>query len=528
MIKSFRLVALMLATLLTATACQLVGLWETNSTPTVAMPAISPASGQQGWENFTVTISCDTSGGIIHYTTDGTKPTSGSPIYAEPFQIQAPAQVMAYATRDGYNDSAVAFADWEKQKILINEVQYDDYVSGESSSNPKDNQEFVELYNAGIGPVDITGYTLKARSWDPTSSSWLEFNSFTIPGSPDTPTLLESKGYYVLGANNPALPHDATFSDAIPCNWLPDGTSSLELADSAGTLVDSVGWELWRYPAATPLAKGGVFGNFQSWMGTSLSRVYDGYDSGDAGRDFVVRTATPGTANSTGVGSVWNGPNVDSASVDAELSGWHAAFVMPHVVDPVSADAWNPSAIQASPQGGKAMVAWDNTGGGNSDGLDLAFGPTASFDIWIYIDPTPLSSSGYEEWDIGIGGDEDALGNSTQGGSYGGTGPAWTFRRTSASASLILYDRGGGGSPDSWKTVGTVASTDLTAGWHRLGISIDGTAISGRFDSQSFDNAKDPAAAPMQGNFHIGYHDGTSSADHAIRRPPTLDLWQAN
>jgi len=77
--------------------------------PTAATPTFSPAPG-----NYTgtqqVTLSDTTPGAVIHYTTDGTTPTSSSLTYVAgtPLSIASTETVEAIALAGGYNNSAVA------------------------------------------------------------------------------------------------------------------------------------------------------------------------------------------------------------------------------------------------------------------------------------------------------------------------------------------------------------------------------------------------------------------------------------
>ena len=75
----------------------------------VAIPTFSPAAGEvtSGTE---VTISCATSGATIHYTVDGTDPTSSSATYSSPIEITATTIIKAIAVKSGLADSEIATA----------------------------------------------------------------------------------------------------------------------------------------------------------------------------------------------------------------------------------------------------------------------------------------------------------------------------------------------------------------------------------------------------------------------------------
>ncbi len=80
--------------------------WTLTLSYAVATPSISLKTGTYVG-NQEVTISDSTAGSKIYYTTDGTAPTSSSPIYAAPLSIGVSSTVQAIAILDG-SQSAVA------------------------------------------------------------------------------------------------------------------------------------------------------------------------------------------------------------------------------------------------------------------------------------------------------------------------------------------------------------------------------------------------------------------------------------
>ncbi len=81
----------------------------TGSTSQVQPPTFSPAAGTYSGPQ-SVTLSDATSGATIHYTTDGTTPTSSSPTYSAALAVAAMTTITAMATKSGSTDSAVASA----------------------------------------------------------------------------------------------------------------------------------------------------------------------------------------------------------------------------------------------------------------------------------------------------------------------------------------------------------------------------------------------------------------------------------
>ena len=75
----------------------------------VATPEFDPAAGAVA-SGTTVSISCATSGATIHYTLDGTDPTSSSATYSTPISITAATTIKAIAVKSGMADSEIASA----------------------------------------------------------------------------------------------------------------------------------------------------------------------------------------------------------------------------------------------------------------------------------------------------------------------------------------------------------------------------------------------------------------------------------
>jgi hypothetical protein len=78
----------------------------------VATPAFSPAGGTYDADQ-SVTISSSTAGAAIHYTTDGTNPTTSSPVYSTAISVAGDGTTMtikALAVKTGMTDSTIASA----------------------------------------------------------------------------------------------------------------------------------------------------------------------------------------------------------------------------------------------------------------------------------------------------------------------------------------------------------------------------------------------------------------------------------
>jgi hypothetical protein len=457
-------------------------------------------------------------------------------------------------------------------QIVINEL-VEDEQDFETTDVTPDTREFVELYNAGASPVDLTGWTVGLWDLDTGTQGVVD----TIPSGTIAPG-----DYFVIGGA--AVPN----VDYVPvATDLYDNTNVIfELKNPSGTLIDAVGVETFRGvellnatqahidqmnagETAGAAAKSGWWGQLESNndgpdgtypnLPMSLGRYLDGRDNNINGRDFGMIPATPGTTNNLPIVPAHEVTDVDSVAVGTVLrDDYYASFKLPRVINPGTVDAYNPSIIPASPQGGRAIIAWDETGGGNSVHSDEY---TNSFAIHAYINPTPFNNTTAnttqsEATVYGIGTTDplfatpnsaDLLtgqpgtGGDITSSANGSTGVGWLFqRRTSNTAGtqssaavlqLIDFNDGGDGvladAPD-WEVIETIDLTGMSAGWHVLGIEYDPATgdVTATYDDAeyTFDFGTLPDDRDMIGNFYIGYRENLPGTG-ASGRPPTYDLF---
>ncbi len=414
-------------------------------------------------------------------------------------------------------------------QVVINEIAYDDAGT--------DDFEFVELYNAGLTSVDISGWTLGGR--DNAGNNQIA----TIPAG----TTIAAGGFYVIGntAVNPNL--------VVAVNFLENDAEQYELwngAFNASTLIDGFvseankgpGTASGQYgnPSTDMLAQigGGYRGNYQTGHingqgaqagGTgpvliSISRFIDGRDTDVNGRDFGVRRATPGAPNSAAPIAQYKGPDVDSSTIGSEAAGLSAAFVNPRVVDPTTVSAHNPTAIPASPQGGNAVTIWDTEFGGTGAAHDDIMQGAGKLSLYVYVDPRLTAGTDAEEWMIGLGGAADSLHNlaGVTGTVNGASGLGWLFRRDATAGSLQLIDFKNGTPNSEWTILGTINLTEGDLGWHELGIEINGTSVTGNFDGTVFSGS---TADGLVGNiFYASYREAFGINTDPLLRPLTIDM----
>ena len=186
------------------------------------------------------------------------------------------------------------------------------------------------------------------------------------------------------------------------------------------------------------------------------------------------------------------------------------------VIDPTVAGSFNPNAIPASPQGGKAIIAYDETGGGNAA---YSSELVNKFDIYAYIDTANLgvttsdAAPQSEATVYGIGTTDaffatpnsaDLLtglpGGNIASSANGSTGLGWLIQRreifnggtpvTNTVLQLIDMNDGGDGVPadNDWQVKQSFDLTGTASGWHRLAVEYDPATgkVTARFDNGTF------------------------------------------
>ena len=416
--------------------------------------------------------------------------------------------------------------------VVINEFSYDD--SG------GDNHEFVELYNATPGPVDIGNWRIDGIDVTPPAS-----NSIVIPAG----TILASGDFYVIGETDVAnvdLNQDSQGS----FDW-QNSTEALTLYDSSGNIVDTVMYEVATDGNGvfdTALAEGddGFWGSFVSVTRSdvlfwSISRCHDGLDRGVNGLDFRATRATPGETNHLGDPSYCD--DFDALAVEDPLPHWLGAFTDPVAIDPQLVGS-NPNVIPASPQGGNAAVFWDPSGGGNYHSLTKGCSGLITFEAWVYFEgaragqnPPDLSTEEYDTWSIGFGTEgyrynaPDPTG--TLGFTFNGnTGVSWTYQRLEADGTNTLYfiDHNDGGiGPQATSGPTILGSIPIVQGqndgWQRLRIELNSGVVIGRFGGTYGSDLDGTAFMATLNQGSLGFWTGYREflLDNSTARPPTMD-----
>jgi beta-glucanase (GH16 family) len=158
--------------------------------PTAATPAVTTALAQNG--AVIVTLADTTSGATIHYTLDGSAPTSTSEIYQAPFLVSSSITVKAIATASSYTDSAVASQAFTPTIASGTLVWSDEFANaGGTNLGP----------NATVWTYD-TGTNCCGNNELETYCAWAAANSPCDPGNPNA--YIGTDGFLHIVARNPS------------------------------------------------------------------------------------------------------------------------------------------------------------------------------------------------------------------------------------------------------------------------------------------------------------------------------------
>jgi hypothetical protein len=451
---------------------------------------------------------------------------------------------------------------------VLGQIVINEFVKEERSASGGvvdfDTREFVELYNAGNQTIDLANWSIgyfDLGAGNPGRSDFITAGSIG-PGE-----------YFLIG---PATLPGVDFTPELFSNeYYPDlQPGILELRNPDFQLVDAIGYDMYRakavgFPSAEQTAQ--IGSGFQGALispnasapnsRVSFSRYQDGVDTNRNGLDFGFLPLTPGVSNETlPVVPSHTIVNVDSIGVGTALSNqYYTSFVMPRVIDPTVATSVNPRALPTrSPQGGNAIIAWDETGGGNTVySRELV----NKFELYAYFDTTPLGVAAAtldEEYEIqayGIGSADPLFDQANPSGLIpsdevpantlnGSTGLGWVYQQFepdpdglpgSPFSKLFLVDFGDGGnsvpSANEWDIIQEFDLSDDPSGWYRLGIDYNPTtgAVVAKFGNETINFTTDTGRF---GNFYVGYREGitgspSSSGRFPLHNPPIYDLYVA-
>ena len=133
-------------------------------------PTFDPASGLMFYPTTSVTLSCETEGATIYYTTDGSTPTDSSTAYTAPIVLSATTTIKARAYAFGMGPSAVVTATYTFRRPTPQPTEFlksveitlvDALVSTEITTGVPALVKLKEESNGGIVGFDYNDFTLE-------------------------------------------------------------------------------------------------------------------------------------------------------------------------------------------------------------------------------------------------------------------------------------------------------------------------------------------------------------------------------
>jgi hypothetical protein len=470
----------------------------------------------------------------VNVNTYSVDPAGETTVYVTVPPLQQNSAVRATQTIDGVEgpfSNTVLVANF----VVINEFNYDD--SG------TDNFAFVELYNSGDEPIDLTDWVIQVGDYiegqDPPGVYYQVF----IPVG----TTIAAHGYWTVGMSDVTYLEGAVVDLVDDSLRLDDGQNYLALRSPEGILLDAVGWETNKgytfIPEEIYTQIGlGIWGNHvnQDIPLTAQSRFLDGLDTDQNGRDWGIQPATPGYTN--------NQPdrmpyfeNADGLNPLDPVPGWVFSYKPLVAFDPTDTDPngpsgypINPYAIPYSPDGGLALIGWDEEAGGNAVYLGQLAKEDFTLETYIYV-AEELTPAGYEETKVGVRGSADGVHNFDY--YSGATGLCWLLQRGTTWQTLYLLDENDGddGAPGEAicaTVLGTIniGTDSALTGWQRLLLETRGDTVLGIFggtygsrtDGIQFTGTHESFGP---GGIYISYREALQGYHHTDARPPSLDAY---
>ncbi|UYZ21811.1 chitobiase/beta-hexosaminidase C-terminal domain-containing protein [Mesobacillus jeotgali] len=144
--------------------------------PSFVRPVVATPGAGFVQAGDSVTLSTDTEGATIHYTTDGSEPTASSPVYSAPITVNADMTIKALAVKEGLTSSKVYTYDYiiQKDVVRIYDIQGERHFSKYEGLNVNDVEGVVTYV---LGKNDVYIQDLEGDGNDATSDGILVYKS---------------------------------------------------------------------------------------------------------------------------------------------------------------------------------------------------------------------------------------------------------------------------------------------------------------------------------------------------------------
>ncbi len=289
-----------------------------------ATPTFNPASGTTFYPSTQVTLSCATADATIHFTTNGSNPTTSSPVYNGPIAISATTTIKARAFAQSIGPSEIASATY----LCV--------------PTPSDFLKSVEItLGSALSETAITtGIPALVRLSESTISGF-DYDDFSLANGGDM---------MFFDASGQPLPHEVDTWDASGESlvWvkLPStaanttitmyyGYGTRSTVSSTGVWNDYVG--VWHFAEATAAAVANSHGTYANSTATAgidgnVAQYAITGETGRLGKCFRVNDSTGSKTGNYQYGGVWVNDSGTDSPIDGgqnfTISGWfkHANY----------------------------------------------------------------------------------------------------------------------------------------------------------------------------------------------------------
>ncbi len=331
----------------------------------VATPTFNVAEGTY-YSAQSITISCATESSTIHYTTDGSVPTSASTTYSSPIDISSTTTIKAIAVRDGFEDSEVANATYtiesptklvmstitctgKTDNSLVFEWTAVEHATGyrvslDGGTNWEEKQD--DLNYAWIGLDASTTYTIKVKAIGTANGQYTDSEPGTQSGTTtaaaaiSAPSFSRASGstvesnltvtitsvpgstiYYTTNGDNPEVGGATTTAGIAGAGSVDIPVAkTIKAIAVKGDDVSSIGTATYTLRhtdtlTATLLNLGGSYADFDPTSATDASHssaVYVGQGMKDSSGNIQLRSKN----SNSGIVSTVSGGNLVSVTIN--------------------------------------------------------------------------------------------------------------------------------------------------------------------------------------------------------------------
>lgn len=241
---------------------KVVGGEEPPTPITVATPTFAPAETTEEFEAaFDLTMSCDTKDAVIHYTLDGTEPTTESPVYDTPINIVKTTTVKAIAIYKGVSsDLATATYTFKASEVYYEKVTFPGNITaGEYLIVYEgDNNNKAMAFDGSLKTLDATKNGIEVSISDNKIEGSDPINAATFTIDVTNGTIKSASGLYIgVSSNSNSL---STSEDATKF------TNSFEIGEDDNAVISTTynnNTKTLRYNAASDQLRFRYFGSGQ-------------------------------------------------------------------------------------------------------------------------------------------------------------------------------------------------------------------------------------------------------------------------